>query len=229
MRLGQVLHRRLILWMVVIVSPLGGLAQDGVGNWLMYFGEKKLDTQWSLHTEAQLRLFEVGSNPEQLLLRTGVNYRVHPNYMVTAGYGFIRNYNTAPQRKNEVLSDEHRIWQQLIIRNRWGKANFEHRYRLEQRSFDDGWQHRARYRLMVTHPIYTLNKPYSRFLICFYNELFMHLDAAHPFDRNRLYGAMGYQFDKDLQVQLGLLNQTTATTARNYLQLAFFYTPTLLH
>jgi hypothetical protein len=55
-----------------------------------------------------------------------------------------------------------------------------------------------------------------------YNEVFLHLSPT-PFDRNRLYGALGYQFTPNLGVQLGYLAQTVSATTKNYLQAAVVY------
>ncbi len=58
--------------------------------------------------------------------------------------------------------------------------------------------------------------------LTFYDELFIHLSKT-TFDRNRLYGAIGYQFLPNLNVQLGYLAQTVNITTKQYLQTAIFY------
>ena len=55
-----------------------------------------------------------------------------------------------------------------------------------------------------------------------FHELFVHFSST-PFDRNRLYGAIGYQFLPSLNIQLGYLAQTVKVTSKHYLQAAVFY------
>ena len=65
-----------------------------MGNWLMYFGQNKIKERLSLHTEVQYRNHTIAPvNIEQLLLRTGLNYHLAPNAMVTAGYGYVTSYD----------------------------------------------------------------------------------------------------------------------------------------
>ena len=58
--------------------------------------------------------------------------------------------------------------------------------------------------------------------LSFYDEMFINLSPT-PFDRNRLYGAMGYQFLPNANIQLGYLAQTVNTVTKQYLQAAVFY------
>ena len=64
--------------------------QDHVGNWVMYFGNHKLSEKYSIHNEAQLRLYEPFSNSNQGFIRLGLNYHINEYSLVTAGYGYFR-------------------------------------------------------------------------------------------------------------------------------------------
>ncbi len=57
--------------------------EDDFGFWGMYFGTNRVSDKFSIHTEAQFRFYEVGSNFNQLLLRTGLNYDISEKAMVT--------------------------------------------------------------------------------------------------------------------------------------------------
>ena len=64
----------------------------------MYFGTNTINDTWSIHTEAQHRNYGLLPNElEQLLLRTGLNYKVRDGLVVTGGYANITNhvYNSA--------------------------------------------------------------------------------------------------------------------------------------
>jgi hypothetical protein len=54
-----------------------------------------------------------------------------------------------------------------------------------------------------------------------YNEVFLNHQKTY-FDRNRLYGALGYVLRKDLKIELGFMNQTVANSGRNQFQIVIF-------
>ena len=59
-----------------------------------------------------------------------------------------------------------------------------------------------------------------------YDEVFVNTEQTF-FDRNRLYGALGYQFKPELSIQIGMLYQRVNTYGKEYLQLALIYNPDL--
>lgn len=204
--------------------PLLAQTEDELGNWLMYFGMNRITDKLSIHTEVQYRNHTVEPvNIEQLLLRTGLNYHISSSAMVTGGYGYIASHDyESPQSKPE--STEHRIWQQLILINKVGRLKFEHRYRVEQRWVNDDYRNRLRYRLMVFLP---LNKPViekGTWFLGVYDEIFMNTKQTF-FDRNRLYGALGYQLSKTTQVQVGYLHQRVNAFGKHHLQFGVVFNP----
>lgn len=220
---------RLITTTAIFIFCFHGLAfsqQDELGNWIMYFGTNKINENYSIHTEVQYRNHTaVPNNIEQLLLRTGLNYHVSPSTILTLGYGFIPSFVfESEQSEPEVV--EHRIFQQLILKNRLYRLQFEHRYRIEQRWVNEDYRNRLRYRLMLTVPV---NKPVieqGSLFVGLYDEIFMNTKETF-FDRNRLYGAIGYQFHKTASAQVGMLYQRVNDFGKWYLQFAVFFNPNL--
>ncbi len=191
----------------------------------MFFNQTRLAERFSLHTDIQYRSYEIAPNLEQLLMRGGVNFHLQGNAMVTAGYARIINYAFDKEVSPGSLSSENRIWQQFFMRNSVGRVSFEHRYRLEQRWINgnpDLYLDRFRYFLRATVPIGKSKVEANTFFLSVYDELFIHLTDT-PFDRNRLYGALGYQITPLVNVQLGYMAQTVGTTTKSYLQAALFY------
>ena len=127
-------------------------AQSDLGNWMMYFGTNKIDNHWSIHTEAQHRNYTVQPQLEQLLLRTGVNYKFDNGLMLTGGYANITNHEFQSSRIGPEV-EEHRIWQQLITASYFGKTKLEHRFRYEQRWIESDFKTRYRYRGMLFYPL----------------------------------------------------------------------------
>lgn len=198
--------------------------EDELGAWYMYFGTNKVSKRFSVHTEAQFRLYETTSNFNQLLLRTGLNYHISPEAIATAGYGYIDTDNTFYDGDFDINLIEHRIFEQFILKNKVWEFLFEHRYRLEQRFLDfDGakdTQHRARYRIQMTLPLT------DTFFLNFYDELFINLQDD-LFGQNRLYGAVGMNITENSNIQIGYLRNQFSNAVYDRLQFAVFYNPDL--
>ncbi len=204
----------------IFTSKAQETGEDDWGAWYMYFGTNQVTDKLSIHTEAQFRFYEVTSTFNQLLLRTGLNYHITDNAIATLGYGYINTDGTFEDIPEEENSNEHRIFQQFILRNAVGKFKFEHRYRLEQRfistQFDDFTEHRARYRLQLTYPIN------EKWFLNVYDEVFVNLQEP-IFGQNRLYGAIGYNVQKNFNVQLGYLKNHFTGINFDRLQLGVIY------
>ena len=216
--------------LVVALTSVGFIsaqtAEESLGTWYMYFGQNKLNQKFSIHSEAQFRFYEPASNLEQILLRTGLNYHLYENNMVTAGYAWIL---TDDFEETDYSNTEHRIWQQYIQVATCKRVKFEHRYRLEQRwitvNDETTFKGRGRYRMMLFIPINNRSMGPKTFFAGVYDEVFLDMDKD-PFDQNRLYGALGYQVNKELSIQAGFLNQYKANdVSLNRLQLAIFFNP----
>ena len=203
------------------------LPDDYLGNWLMYFGTHHLNDKYSIHYETQLRNYELTNNFFQLLPRVGLNYKIDDNSMVTAGYAFIPTQTDFDEGWGNNMVTENRIWEQFILRNSIGNIKIRHRYRLEQRWVKNGnntsYKNRARYMLSLKIPL-SKKEDYPLFLSV-YDEIFINI-SEEPFNQNRLYTALGYQFNTNANVQLGYLkhHNTAAGVIQNLnrLQLAVF-------
>lgn len=218
--------RALLLSICFCFIAFRGLAQETGENqwgaWYMYFGTNRLSERFSIHSEAQLRLYETTNNFNQLLLRTGLNYHIKPSAIATLGYGYIATDGTFDEPPGSPDSREHRIFEQFILTNSVWKIAIEHRYRLEQRFLDPGsdTQHRARYRLQLTLPLSSV------FFLNFYDEVFLNLQDE-VFGQNRAYAALGLRLSPIATLQLGYLKNHFPGAAFDRLQLGFFFNPDL--
>ena len=198
-------------------------AEDQLGNWLIYNGTFRFTDHWSLFTEAHVRLWEVASNLNELLVRATAHYNFTPDAMV--GLGYVRA-DTWPFEGDERERIENRLYQQFAISMNWDRTRFENRYRLEQRwlreAGDTRYSTRARYRLQLTTPLNRPSMERGAIFLNFYDELFINFDESRVFDQNRLYGAGGYQITDLSNLQLGLLWQ--ARTSAYFFRLQIFYT-----
>jgi hypothetical protein len=165
----------------------------------------------------------VGQKWQQLLLRPGINYDFNANVQASGGYGFINShpYGDFPAR---AVIPEHRIWQQLLLRQGVGKANLAHRFRLEQRFIGvkdlslpegdrlTGYSHRNRFRYFVkgTVPVGS-GGPDSKYFLAAYNEVMFNFGkntANNVFDQNRAYIALGRKLRGIGAIEIGYLQQT---------------------
>lgn len=168
-----------------------------------------------LHTEAQVRnLIVVSGAQENIFFRVGLHWYNTPSSMWTAGYGYF-HFKPSDEGVNVPTINEHRIWQQYLSRKRTVQVFMEHRFRLEQRFLTNvnlGTQrldHRIRYRFQLIFPFYTISPYLRHYFIAGYNEVMLNMrtNTNEIFDRNRLYGAIGYQVSPKLNFQIGYLNQ----------------------
>jgi hypothetical protein len=172
----------------------------------------------------------VPPNTEQLLLRGGINFHYSPILILTAGYGHITNYSDDGTVFKNPTVEENRIWEQIILKNNIQRLFLEHRYRFEQRwihtNYKTSYRNRIRYLLRITIPLNKKEMVKKTLFLSFYDEIFLNMNNA-PFDRNRLYGALGFQFTSSLNIQAGYLLQTVGSVTKQYLQLGINYNPDL--
>lgn len=216
--------KKIIVLLVLVISTQFAQAQnDGqqdLGAWSMLFTKNKISEKMSIHAEAQYRNYEFGSNFNQLLLRTALNYDISDKAMASFGYGYITTDGTFEEPKGEENTTENRIYQQLVLRNNIGKLKFSHRYRLEQRFINrpisgNDTEHRARYFLRLTYPLS------KRFYLTAYDEVFINLQAP-TFGQNRLYGALGINLNANMRFETGFLKNHIGNRNFERFQAAIF-------
>lgn len=192
-------------------------------GWYMFFGNHRISDRWGIHTEYQWRRNDVIQNWQQSLLRLGVDYYTKQGPQLTAGYGWIVTYPYGNQPITYTFN-EHRIWEQLILSQKTGRFYFHHRLRIEQRLLETKkmnnesehmfdkyiFRNRARYRFLVSFPLTKKEMTENTLFISVYDEPFLGFGAGigkNVLDQNRLYAALGWMFNKNVNIQLGYLNQ----------------------
>ncbi|GFZ89148.1 hypothetical protein GCM10011531_20790 [Aquaticitalea lipolytica] len=200
--------------------PIFTIAQDSnFGNWMIYFGNKQLNSKWNLHHEVQYRNYNAIGDLEQLLLRTGLGYNLTDNTNILMGYGYILSENYIANTDEKFQVNEHRIYQQLITKQKFKNITIQHRYRFEQRFVEDDFKLRFRYFLGVNAPL--SKKETNKWYLSAYNELFINTESS-VFDRNRLYGGLGYKISNSVRMELGYMNQFFETSSRDQFNIITF-------
>lgn len=209
---------------VSLLATKGFSQSSDLGNWLIYFGNKKIDKNWNWHHEVQYRNYNAIGDLEQLLLRTGIGYNLTKNNNnILLGYGFINSQNYISNIDEKQGVNEHRIYQQFISRQNIGRVQVQHRYRFEQRWIENqDFKMRFRYFLALNIPINNKEIIDNTFYLSTYNEIFLnHKDNV--FDRNRLYGGIGFKLNKLTRFEIGYMNQFLNNRNRDQINVITFF------
>ncbi len=206
----------------ILLSTFAFAQKSNFGNWFIYFGNQKINKNWNFHSEIQYRNYDFIGDTNQLLLRTGIGYNLtENNNNVLLGYGFINTQKYVSNSDEKTETNEHRIFQQFITRQNFGVIFLQHRYRIEERFLPNDFQMRFRYFLAINVPINKKMMDKNAFYFSGYNEIFISTEKP-MFDRNRLYGALGYIINKNIKIEVGFMAQTLENSDRNQFQIVLF-------
>ena len=209
----------LILLFIYSSHLFGQVNESQPGGWYMYFGSfSAKDSPWGFQTDVQYRNWNFMGDLEQLLLRGGPTYQLQKSKIkFTLGYASI---TTGTFGESTSKIHENRIYQEALIPGKLGKRLFlRHRLRYEQRFVESAdLKTRYRYALFASIPLNNVEIKKGTIYLALYDELFMINDGF--FDRNRIYGAIGYKLAPGLNTQLGYMLQTSNTTNKGQLQVS---------
>lgn len=200
------------------------------GGWYMYFGNAAwANSAWSLHLEGQYRNHNLAGDLEQLLLRSGAQYNLKDRSATfTAGYGYIA---TQPPGDDNTTVAENRLYQEALLRQTIGRVRLLHRFRYEQRFIENqAFRTRYRYALFLNIPLNSSGMAAKTWYIGLYNEVFVNgkKRANLPvFDRDRIYGALGYMLFDNLGLQAGYMRQVYERSSKGQIQLSLHHNFTL--
>lgn len=182
------------------------------GSWLI--GTVQLPgsptNRWGGFAEVQARTNSVFHDYFYNELKAGGSFDIDPNFTVVVAGG---RYTTSDYQDLGAgpLNVEKRLWEQLVLTQYSHRLKLEHRYRIEQRwlAFRDGsseFRQRFRYRLNAFLPLNHKTIVPGTVFLSAYDEVFLN-PKGPVFERNRVYGGVGYQFDKHVVLQAGYVNQ----------------------
>jgi hypothetical protein len=192
---------------------------NNVGTWFVYFGNQKINDKWNIQSDFQYRDYRFLGQRNQFLARAGLGYNLKPqNHNLLLGYAYIATDAYDEFDNNTSTKIEHRIYQQYLYKNKVGSNSLTHRFRLEERFFPNEFGLRARYFISLQKPLGSKTIAKGNTYLSAYNELFV--DIKDPkFDRNRLYGGLGYGITESLRIETGYMIQAQKNITRGQLQL----------
>ena len=229
--------RKSIFLLIFCTQPLlhndlnAQIQEDQTGGWYMYFFNTTLnDSPWGIQGDLQHRNWNIAGDLEQLMLRGGLTYSPqNTNIKFTLGYG---NITSGAFGSDNTTTAESRFYQEALFPVKFGNRFYtNHRFRYEQRFVENqDFRTRYRYNLFLNIALNKVNMERNTIYLALYNELFMNGqrtigngNTVEFFDRNRLYGAVGYVIQDGLKVQLGVMNQTTDSWGKNQIQLSLHH------
>ena len=179
----------------------------------------RLRGKWGAHLEGQLRRAQEQTAPRRNLALLAANYYAAPQFVLTAGYGYALSAGPDNLPNHAARLPEHRLYEQLLVRDTEGRVRVQHRYRLEQR-----WRqtlaepafryvNRLRYQLSATLPLRGREVVPGGLYATAYDELFFNFGRRAPslFGQNRAALALGYQATAATALEVGYLNQLLPT------------------
>lgn len=220
------IHKTLLLFISACIcypvfSQETRLASYNTIGWFAYTGAFKIKPKLTIHTEYQWRRADAVKNWQQGLFRTGINYAVKKDVSVNAGYAFAETfpYGDYPAA---FAFPEHRIFEQVVIKNPLGALDLSHRFTLEQRFVGSvtntngvkntkyNFLNRIRYRLRGEIPLHKKTTAKKNWSITVQDEIFIGWGkniGVNIFDQNRLGILLGYKLNKQVKLEAGYLNQ----------------------
>jgi len=211
----------------LFLFPFFGFTQKNISvhrlGWTLYTGTHKITNKVNVMTEYQWRRADGFRNWQQSLLRFGLEYEINPKVSVMGGYAWIKTfpYGTQPI---QYEFNEHRMFEQVNLKDKAGRLEVQHRYRIEQRileqyalnssgnvvQVDPVFRNRIRYRALVMLPLSRKTMGDQTLFLSINNELFVGFGkgiAKNPIDQNRFITALGWRFNAQTNIQVGYLNQ----------------------
>ena len=223
--------KRALLSVLFLGFAFSGIAQDRnqLGAWYMYFWNTELkESGFGFQGDVQYRNWNLGGDLEQLLLRGGLTYRPKSTKAkFTLGYAYILSGGYTLE--DGSTTNEHRIYQEALLPHKIGsRVYLTHRYRFEQRFVQDqDFRMRVRYNLFMNVPFNKTDLTKGAIYLAVYNEIFVNTSKnigndrqVSIFDRNRLYGAIGYSILDNLRLQLGYMHQSLNASGKGQVQLS---------
>jgi hypothetical protein len=212
-------QRLLLLIALAFTQNLATAQPSDFGNWIVYFGNQKINDKWNIQSDFQYRDYRFLGQRNQFLARAGLGYNLKPqNHNLLLGYAYIATDAYDEFDNNTSTKIEHRIYQQYLYKNKIGANSLTHRFRLEERFFPNEFGLRARYFISLQKPLGSKTIAKGNTYLSAYNELFVDINDP-KFDRNRLYGGLGYGITESLRIETGYMIQAQKNITRGQLQL----------
>ncbi|MCO4294720.1 DUF2490 domain-containing protein [Solitalea sp. MAHUQ-68] len=194
-------------------------------------------TSWGGFLDVPIRSTDNYEQLQQFIIRPAVSYKFNKNFTAAVGYAYVSNYSYMDDIRHH--SDEHRPWEQLIYNHNIGRVLFFHRLRNEHRwissvATPNDYKTQQRIRYYLRGMIWfkqdsALKKGFYGVLQdeIMFNYINKETTNNSFFDQNRAYAAIGYKFNRMLDLEGGYMYQLSkqrngTTLTNNCIQLTLY-------
>ncbi len=213
--------------LLTFLQPSTSKAQTKTNNnniWFHYVGKNMLSKKLSFTLEATMRYANGLSEKQQYFIRPSIDYQFTKKFNGSVGFSHYNTYVYRDPALNRINTPENHAWIQGTLVHSKGKFKFTHRLRDELRfvgipvkntvtseySIEDyDYRNRLRYMFLMN---YTLTKKEDNVKLfgIIGNEAFFNIGSNAGktfFNQNRIIGGLGYNIDKNQQIQLSYIHQ----------------------
>jgi len=214
-----------LLFLLFMLNAFSAFTQHRIADyneigWVPITVNNRLSDKWSLHTELHWRRTDRIQKPQQNLMRLGITWNASQQHRFQAGFAWILTYpyGDFPLAENGTFAERRTHQQWLFVNESNGKGVvFSSRLRTEQRWLEVldtnsrfvRWNYLNRIRLMQRMQ-WPLRRIHKNLYLCLSDEVFIGFGknvGINVFDQNRLYGLLGLNLNKSVQLEMGVLNQ----------------------
>jgi Protein of unknown function (DUF2490) len=211
-------HKKMLLALLLLLGyllPFSAQAAtplDEIQQWSIITASGPIapGSKWKVYAEVQPRLGRLNDLTEinRLLVRPAIGYQITPHVSVWQGYAWTPSWN---ERTNQ-FRNENRLFQQVLVENKWKQLDWKSRTRLEERFIEDTSGTTAvRFRQMVRGQIpISKDKKWSAVA---YDELFIDLNKVPNnnkagYDQNRVFVGINRKFNQHINAEAGYMLNT---------------------
>jgi hypothetical protein len=184
--------------------------------WTRYVAQLELSKKWLAVAEVDERFF---LNPKQQnvwVFRMQGRYKLNNRIEVGSGFAYFSVNTQNPEVDPGFQIPEYRVQQDLTMRQKAGKFEFNQRYQFEQRFrnrytttgdyLGNDFYLRYRFRFQADYKFWQVDEHYIMAILS--DEVMFNGGpnvVNNVFDQNRIYVAFQYGFNKKIAVELGFL------------------------
>jgi hypothetical protein len=185
--------------------------------WTRYYNQLDLNSRWSIHSEFDNRIFINPMVQNLFVVRVQGRYKIFEQAEFGAGFAYFSLVTQEPEDVSEFNKPEYRGQQDLTVKQTWREINFNQRYQIEERFFQNfdsqglksgtTFTMRFRYKLQVDRIFWKDKKHFLKAVIS--DEIMINVGnkiIENTFDQNRIYGGLQFGVNSNLALEMGYLN-----------------------
>lgn len=226
----------IILCISIAVFSIGKVQAQDVqkakfSSWFTVLSRIQFSERWSFSNEIHERTNAFFHQQGQLLIRPSIDFHINKFIETSIGYTYLHVW---PYDLYNIPFEvtENNLWEQFLFKFDLGKIQIHNRLREEQRWTDkvensngdyykNGIQYgnRLRFRFGLSADLYQFKKSDKALFFAMFDEIWIKQDAylrPNAFQRNWLYIGLGFRFTKNMNLQLGYMNQYDKTGTKSF-------------